>query len=129
MSTETTLFLARALRPWIEGTNKDKIVFDKTYGGLVTSEGLEDKNADFGNGWYNDHHYYYGYLVYAIATVLHMENKNGGSYMSLREKENLKARGLQLVLDICNPIKSSGSEYSSSYMSEDFPTARHKGEW
>ena len=30
---------------------------------------LADHNADFGNGWYNDHHFHYGYFIYAAAAV------------------------------------------------------------
>ncbi len=31
-------------------------VYDTTYKGLVTAQGLIDMNKDFGNGYYNDHH-------------------------------------------------------------------------
>ncbi|KAL3793171.1 hypothetical protein ACHAW5_000368 [Stephanodiscus triporus] len=30
---------------------------------------LADVNQDFGNGWYNDHHFHYGYHIYAAAIV------------------------------------------------------------
>ena len=33
------------------------------------THGLADRNADFGNGWYNDHHFHYGYFIYASAAV------------------------------------------------------------
>lgn len=42
--------------PWLDGTNPDKFVYDETYGGLVTSFGLHNQEADYGNGYYNDHH-------------------------------------------------------------------------
>ena len=44
-------------------------MYDKTWGGIVTKDGLNDQNADFGNAWYNDHTYHYGYLIYAAAVL------------------------------------------------------------
>lgn len=45
------------------------LVYDKTWGGVVTNDGLNDVNADFGNAWYNDHTYHYGYVLYAVAVL------------------------------------------------------------
>lgn len=36
--------------PWFLGTNDDNIVYDTDFGGLITSDGLSDTMADFGNG-------------------------------------------------------------------------------
>jgi len=47
----------------------DSLVYDASLGGLVSSNGLSDFNADFGNGRYNDHHFHYGYLLYASAIL------------------------------------------------------------
>ena len=35
----------------------------------MSSDGLPDPGADYGNGYYNDHHFHYGYHVYAIAAI------------------------------------------------------------
>lgn len=45
------------------------LVYDGTYGGLVTRVGLSDPAADFGNGRYNDHHFQIGYMLYAAAVA------------------------------------------------------------
>ena len=58
--------------PWISGSNEDYLVYDDTWGGIVSSEGLQNSQADFGNGWYNDHHFQYGYMVYAGAVWGHL---------------------------------------------------------
>ena len=47
-----------ALRPWLEGSNPNALLYDETYGGLVTTNGLSDFMADFGEGeicteWYD----------------------------------------------------------------------------
>lgn len=57
------------LTPWMKNANEDLLVYDKTWGGIVTKDGLNDVNADFGNAWYNDHTYHYGYLIYAAAVL------------------------------------------------------------
>jgi endo-1,3(4)-beta-glucanase len=49
--------------------NKDYLLYDTTHGGIITKDGLEDFGADFGNGIYNDHHFHYGYHIYAAATI------------------------------------------------------------
>ena len=51
-----------ALGPWFEGTNDDALVYDKTWGGIISSDGIKGAMADFGNGWYNDHHFHCAYL-------------------------------------------------------------------
>ncbi|CAB9512842.1 Endo-1,3(4)-beta-glucanase [Seminavis robusta] len=47
----------------------DSLLYDASVGGLVSSDGLADFNADFGNGRYNDHHFHYGYLLFACAML------------------------------------------------------------
>ncbi|CAM9532890.1 unnamed protein product, partial [Ascophyllum nodosum] len=62
--------LSAYLTPWMKNENQDILVYDKTWGGVVTRDGLNDENADFGNAWYNDHTYHYGYLLYAAAVLV-----------------------------------------------------------
>jgi endoglucanase Acf2 len=40
-----------ALTPWLRNDNRDLLIYDKTWGSLVTYDGLNDVNADFGNAW------------------------------------------------------------------------------
>ena len=44
-------------------------MYDPTWGGVVSQGGLANHDADYGNGWYNDHHFHYGYFIYAAAAV------------------------------------------------------------
>lgn len=44
------------LGAWLTATNPDFLIYDQTYGGVVTSDGIRDHDADYGNGHYNDHH-------------------------------------------------------------------------
>ena len=47
----------------------DQLLYDAEFGGIVSKNGLMDSNDDFGNGRYNDHHFHYGYILYACAVM------------------------------------------------------------
>jgi endo-1,3(4)-beta-glucanase len=55
--------------PWMRQTHGDSILYDSTWGGLISTNGRNDAGADYGVGWYNDQHYHYGYFVYAAAVA------------------------------------------------------------
>ena len=57
------------LESWLEGTNVDPLIYDQTWGGVCSINGISDENADFGQGYYNDHHFHYGYHIYAAAVL------------------------------------------------------------
>lgn len=50
-------------------SNDLKLVYEPTWGGLVSKSSVGDFGADFGNYVYNDHHFHYGYFAY-VAYVL-----------------------------------------------------------
>lgn len=60
------------LAPWILGTNIDKLVYDSQWGGVCTVDGIQDAGADYGIGWYNDHHFHWGYFIYAAGAFIHL---------------------------------------------------------
>jgi endo-1,3(4)-beta-glucanase len=105
--TTALLNIETALTPWLTGTNTDALLFDRTYGGVVSSAGLADQYADFGSGWYSDHHFHYGYFINAGAVLAKLDrpyfdaNKNAFD---------------ALVRDVAN--------YDAT--DTDFPIARHK---
>ena len=114
-SEETTAFLdllRAGVEIWINGTAESPFVYDKGWGGLVncgcyfngTSKSCDNKFPDcpafvdqglnFGNGFYNDHHFHYGYHIYAAATVAKFDPAWGRAHF---EGVNL------LIRDIANP--------------------------
>ncbi|KAG5182496.1 endo-1,3(4)-beta-glucanase [Tribonema minus] len=96
-----------AMAAWLRNDNSDLLVYDKTWGGVVTYDGLNDAAADFGNGWYNDHHFHYGYFLYAAAVVA---KNRPGFYPAYRRQLDF------MVSDIaCHRA-----------LADRFPTARHK---
>ncbi|OLY78338.1 Endo-1,3(4)-beta-glucanase 2 [Smittium mucronatum] len=46
------------------------LYYDHTWGGLCSKDGLENSEADFGNGIYNDHNFHYGYYCYALYSII-----------------------------------------------------------
>jgi endo-1,3(4)-beta-glucanase len=100
--------LAKVLEPWLNGTTANAFVYDRTWGGVLTTNGHRDSGADYGNGVYNDHHFHYGYFIYAIASLLkcHCYENFYAQY---------KSAILALVRDYANP----------SILDPKFPVLRH----
>jgi endo-1,3(4)-beta-glucanase len=86
--------LMTAMEPWLAGTNTDSLMYDRVWGGLVPKHGLADRGADFGAGYYNDHHFHYGYHIYAFAVVAKAEPEWAAKW-----KQSI----LVMVRDIANP--------------------------
>ncbi|KAG5183805.1 glycosyl hydrolase family 81-domain-containing protein [Tribonema minus] len=128
-----------AMAAWLRNDNSDLLVYDKTWGGVVTYDGLNDAAADFGNGWiaahtydglndaaadfgngwYNAHHFHYGYFLYndhhfhygyfLYAAAVVAKNRPG-FYPAYRRQLDF------MVSDIaCHRA-----------LADRFPTARHK---
>lgn len=111
-----------ALEPWLEGSTENALLYDRTYGGVVTSDGLADKESDFGNGWYNDHHFHYGYFIYAAAVAARSDPVWARRWGS---------RVMMLVRDIAGNLpdeKSTADAARAPQPAADplFPVARHK---
>eukprot|EP00644_Phytophthora_capsici_P016675 jgi/Phyca11/509548/fgenesh2_kg.PHYCAscaffold_47_\ len=87
------------LTPWMLGQNSDHFVYDRSWGGLCSLNGLKGVfwMTDFGNGWYNDHHFHYGYFLYAVAVV--------GKYRPEFVRTH-KAVVMSIVRDIASPDQS-----------------------
>jgi endo-1,3(4)-beta-glucanase len=98
-----------SLVPWFEGTNSDALRYDQTYGGVVTSKGLGSSSADYGNGWYNDHHFHYGYFIFAAGAVAKSDPAFAAQY---------KPQILALIRDIANP--SVADPYFTQYRMFDW---------
>jgi endo-1,3(4)-beta-glucanase len=86
-----------ALEPWLAGTNTDALRYDTTWGGICSARGLANPNDDNGQGYYNDHHFHYGYFLYAAAAL----GKGDGPWLASR-RPALTA----LARDIANPSKA-----------------------
>lgn len=101
-------YIKKIIGEWLDGNASNVFQYDQSWGGVVTSNGLENPKTDFGNGIYNDHHFQYGYLLYAAAYAL----KNDTSDFKTKYVEKI----LTLARDIANP--STDDTY--------FPVTRYK---
>ena len=99
--------LESALTPWLQGLNPDALLYDRVYGGVVSTNGITDPYGDYGSGWYADHHFHYGYLTYATATLARLD---------VPYWEANKVAMETIIRDFCNPDPSD----------PDFPFIRHK---
>ena len=121
--------LQQGVEVWLNGTAESVLLYDNPksggYGGIVMCgcsyngetqscsnsypdcPALVDVGSNFGAGFYNDHHYHYGYHIYAAAVVSKFNRKWLDKYYE---------HVLLLIRDIANP--SENDPY--------FPTWRHK---
>ncbi|KAF2162809.1 glycoside hydrolase family 81 protein [Zasmidium cellare ATCC 36951] len=91
--------LKKALALWINGENQHPLVQETAWGGVISKAAYTDSNAlaDFGNGYYNDHHFHFGYFVYAAAVIAYLDP-------SWLDEGSNKAWINTLVRDYANPI-------------------------
>ena len=83
---------------WLGGSNADKLVYDQTWGGVLTVNGLNDVHADFGNGMYNDHHFHWGYHIYTAAVLAKADPAWG---------EKWDEAVLHMISDVAEPSRAS----------------------
>ena len=106
--------LEQGVQVWIDGTGEAQFLYDVTWGGLVNCgcrytatdatgycnntfpdcPALVDVNKDFGNGFYNDHHFHYAYHLYGAAVAAKLDPEWGRSMFD---------RLMLYVRDIANP--------------------------
>ncbi len=114
---------------WLNGSAQSIFLYDRSWGGLMmcgcdygydferrvgycknqlpNCPALVDMGQNFGAGFYNDHHYHFGYHIYAAAVLSKFDPKWGKEWHQ---------HVLLLVRDIANPSDEDPF----------FPTWRHK---
>ncbi|CAI5462114.1 unnamed protein product [Closterium sp. Yama58-4] len=98
--------LRTALSAWLDDTFPgNRLLYDPTWGGVVSEAGSRDQGADFGAGMYNDHHFHYGYFIYATATVAKFDPAWRDQYRA--------------------PLKDLMTDYMSPERTAAFPRLRH----
>jgi endo-1,3(4)-beta-glucanase len=105
--------LRSALEHFLTNNVADYLVYDGNLGGIVTINGLRSKDADFGNGRYNDHHFHYGYLLYACAIMGKIDPTFVQSYGSAVDS---------IYFDVANDSNFVSKKTKGIY----YPAARHK---
>ena len=85
--------LAAELAPWL-APDSPRLVYDRTWGGILAAGAERDPGAAFGQGYYNDHHFHYGYFLYAAAALA-----RGDAAWAAAHGDAVRA----LARDIANP--------------------------
>jgi len=107
--------LSKYLEAYLSSEVSDNLLFDKNMGGICSKNGLLDKGEDFGNGRYNDHHFHYGYFLYASAIMAKLDPTfidRFGVYVDA------------IFHDIA--YSSNGNSRETEHDSIFFPFSRHK---
>ncbi|EPY50774.1 endo-1,3-beta-glucanase Eng1 [Schizosaccharomyces cryophilus OY26] len=66
--------LESAMARFVDNKQINPLVYDSTWKGVVSKAGLSGyAMADFGNTYYNDHHFHYGYFVLTAAVIAHID--------------------------------------------------------
>jgi endo-1,3(4)-beta-glucanase len=62
-------YLKTSFDHWFDSANKALPAYETTWGGVINKEGAINVWVDFGNGYYNDHHFHYGYFLHIAAVI------------------------------------------------------------
>lgn len=89
--------LKKAFAVFAENRQKNPLAYDTLWRGLVSVAGGQDPNADFGNTYYNDHHFHYGYFFHAAAVIGQIDRDYGGRWI-----EDNKQYVNALLRDVAN---------------------------
>ncbi|KAF1813085.1 endo-1,3-beta-glucanase [Eremomyces bilateralis CBS 781.70] len=66
--------LKQVFAVFISNKQPNPLAYDQVWKGVISIAGMKDgPGADFGNSWYNDHHFHYGYHVYAAAMIGYLD--------------------------------------------------------
>ncbi|KAK4183050.1 glycosyl hydrolase family 81-domain-containing protein [Podospora australis] len=103
--------LKSAFARFAENKQKYPLVYESGWGGVVSSASYVtgDPGVDFGNSYYNDHHFHYGYFIYTAAVIGHLDPSwipQNKEYVNL------------LVRDVANP--STEDKYFPTWRNFDW---------
>ncbi|KAJ4390486.1 endo-1,3-beta glucanase [Neurospora sp. IMI 360204] len=90
-----------AFARYAENQQQYPLVYDQSWGGIVSSASYAtgDSGSDFGNTYYNDHHFHYGYFIYTGAVLAHLDPSWASSSSNAQYVNSL-------VRDVANPSAS-----------------------
>jgi endo-1,3(4)-beta-glucanase len=104
--------LKEEIARYVENRQQYPLFYDDSWKGVVSNAGFNDPSADFGNTYYNDHHFHFGYFVYTCAVIGYLDPE------WLTQGDN-KAWCQMLVKDFAE----------SDYHGRDYPFSRSFDWW
>lgn len=67
--TPVITYLKTSINYWFQSSSSTVPAYDTAWGGIVNKAGATNVFVDFGNGYYNDHHFHYGYFLHVAAVI------------------------------------------------------------
>ncbi|KAF2673268.1 glycoside hydrolase [Microthyrium microscopicum] len=101
--------LKTSLGVWISGRQPYPMVYESTWGGIITgwANRANDIRVDYGNALYNDHNFHYGYFVYTAAVIASLDP----SWLNAENKAWVNS----LIRDYANPVDDKYFPFSRSF--------------
>ncbi|CAK7893907.1 glucan endo-1,3-beta-D-glucosidase 1 [[Candida] anglica] len=100
LTLSTLSILKATFDIFISNTQNYPLMYDTKFGGITSTASQNgDVNADYGSGYYNDHHFHYGYFIHAAAVVGYIDNKWGDGNWVNENKWWVNS----LIRDVANP--------------------------
>ena len=67
--------LEAAMARFTSNTQQYPLVYESSWGGIVSTASYVtgDSGADFGNSYYNDHHFHYAYFIHAASIIGYLD--------------------------------------------------------
>jgi endo-1,3(4)-beta-glucanase len=65
--------LKTEIAKFVANQQRNPLYYDDSWKGVVSRAGFTDPGADFGNTYYNDHHFHFGYFVYTAAVIAYLD--------------------------------------------------------
>jgi endo-1,3(4)-beta-glucanase len=65
--------LKQEMAQWIANQQLHPLYYDDTWKGIVSNASFYDAGADFGNTFYNDHHFHFAYFVYTASVIGYLD--------------------------------------------------------
>ncbi|KAH7240148.1 glycosyl hydrolase family 81-domain-containing protein [Fusarium redolens] len=62
-------YLKASYDGWFSAASKTLPAYETTWGGVISKEGATNSRVDFGNGYFNDHHFHYGCFLHIAAVI------------------------------------------------------------
>ncbi|CDK25277.1 unnamed protein product [Kuraishia capsulata CBS 1993] len=110
LATEWLDKMKRAFERFTKNEQKEPLVYDTHWKGVVSSSGLDGNfYKDFGNTFYNDHHFHYGYHIHTAALITLADRV----YSTGKWLDGHKQWIETLIRDVANP-NSSDPYFSTS---------------
>lgn len=67
-------YLKASFEHWFQSSSSTLPAYETAWGGIINKAGHNNVYVDFGNGYYNDHHFHYGYFLNVAAVIAKYDN-------------------------------------------------------